>query len=287
MVPDGFKITSGGQGISQGTTMEISLIIVGGAGRMGRRIIALAADDADFTISGVVEMPGHPDIGKDVGLIAGTGPAGIEIRQNYPDSADAVIDFSQPQAVEDTVNFCLEKKATLVIGTTGLNQQQEQKVHEASSEIPLIYGSNMSVGMNVLFLLAGRVASMLGKEYDIEIIEQHHRFKKDAPSGSALTLAKKICDSTQRDLNKDVVHGRKGKLGDRPAGQIGIHAVRAGDIAGMHSVMFSTLGETVTINHNAHSRNCFARGALLATKWLRGKKPGFYSMADCLGLKIQ
>jgi 4-hydroxy-tetrahydrodipicolinate reductase len=143
----------------------------------------------------------------------------------------------------------------------------------------------MSVGMNVLFFLAGKVAAMLGEEYDIEIIEQHHRFKKDAPSGSALTLAESICKATGRDFPVCLTHGRSGKDALRQKGTIGMHAIRAGDITGEHEVIFSTLGETVTLSHSAHSRDTFARGALRAAEWLVGKKPALYSMADVLGIK--
>jgi 4-hydroxy-tetrahydrodipicolinate reductase len=143
----------------------------------------------------------------------------------------------------------------------------------------------MSVGMNTLFSLVGKLASMLGDDYDIEIVEQHHRFKKDAPSGSALTLAENICKATGKRYPDSLTYGRQGKDTQRDKGQIGIHAVRAGDIVGIHSAIFSTLGETVTLNHTAHSRDTFARGALRAAKWLVGKKPGLYSMADVLGLK--
>jgi len=171
------------------------------------------------------------------------------------------------------------------LGTTGLTEQQREKIKTASAKIPVIYGTNMSVGMNVLFSLAGKLALMLGDEYDTEIIERHHRFKKDAPSGSALTLAKNICSATGRDFPDCLVHGRSGKDALREKGTIGIHAIRAGDITGKHEVVFGTLGETLALTHTAHSRDTFARGALRAAEWLIGRKPGLYLMADCLGLK--
>jgi len=172
----------------------------------------------------------------------------------------------------------------LVLGTTGLSDGQHGKIKAASEKIPVIYGTNMSVGMNVLFSLVGKVAAMLGDDYDIEIIEQHHRFKKDAPSGSALTLAENICKATGRKFPGSLVHGRSGKDALREQGTIGMHSVRAGDITGIHSVTFGTLGEKLTLNHTAHSRDTFARGALRAAKWLIGKKPALYSMADVLGI---
>lgn len=265
--------------------MKAKLIVSGAAGRMGKRILSLAIDGAQFDIIAAIESKDHPDIGKDAGIAAGLRPLNVKISDNYSVGADVVIDFSFPRAADTTVNYCLEQKAALVLGTTGLSDKQREKINAASEKIPVIYGTNMSVGMNVLFSLVGKTASMLGEDYDIEIIEQHHRFKKDAPSGSAFTLAENICKATGRKFPDCLTHGRSGKDTLRQKGNIGIHAIRAGDIAGIHSVIFSTLGETVTLNHNAHSRDGFARGALRAAQWLIGKKPALYSMADVLGLK--
>jgi 4-hydroxy-tetrahydrodipicolinate reductase len=265
--------------------MNPRLVVIGAAGRMGRRLLSLAMDAGQFDIIGAVEKSDHPDIGKDAGLMASAGSINVKLGSTYPAGADVAIDFSQPVAADKTVDYCLEGGVALVLGTTGLTEKQREKVKTASAKIPVIYGTNMSVGMNVLFLLAGKLAAMLGDEYDTEIIEQHHRFKKDAPSGTALTLAENICKATGRKFPDCLVHGRSEKDKLREKGTIGIHAVRAGDITGIHSVIFSTLGETVTLNHTAHSRDGFARGALRAAQWLIGKKAGLYSMADVLGLK--
>jgi 4-hydroxy-tetrahydrodipicolinate reductase len=266
--------------------MKTKLAVVGAAGRMGRRIIALAVEGGQFDIIAAVEKPDHPDIGKDAGAVAGTGTLNVKVAGIYPDApADAAIDFSQPQATVATVDYCLKNSAALVLGTTGLNDQQRDKIKTASKKIPILYATNMSVGMNVLFSLVGKVASMLGEEYDVEIIEQHHRFKKDAPSGSALTLAENISKATGRDFPACLVHGRSGKEALRQKDAIGMHAIRAGDITGIHSVIFGTLGETVTINHAAHTRDTFVRGSLRAAKWLVGKKPALYSMTDVLGIE--
>lgn len=266
--------------------MGIKLIVIGAAGRMGRRILSLAAESGQFDIIAAVEKPGHPDIGKVYGLESASGPIDVVLTDTYPAAAaDVAIDFSQPEAVDETIDYCLKNKVALVSGTTGLSEQQRDKMKAASANIPVIYGTNMSVGMNVLFALVGKAASMLGDEYDIEIVEQHHRFKKDAPSGSALTLAENICRATGRDFPESVVHGRCGKDANRQKGTIGMHAVRAGDITGVHSVIFGTLGETVTLNHTANSRDTFVRGALRAAIWLVGKKPASYSIADVLGIK--
>jgi len=244
---------------------------------MGRRIIALAAEDGLFQIIGAVEKAGHPDIGKDDGI--------VKITSDFTGKADVVVDFSLPEAADRTVEYCVKNNAGLVLGTTGLSDSQRKKVEAASSKIAIVCATNMSVGMNTLFSLVGKVASQLGEDYDIEIVEEHHRFKKDAPSGSALTLAENIAKATGRKFPDCLTYGRQGKDAQRKKGDIGIHAVRAGDIVGIHSVIFSTLGETITLNHTAHSRDTLARGALRAAQWLINQKPGLYSMADVLGLK--
>ena len=277
--------------------MKPKLVVVGAAGRMGRRIIVLAVESGGFDIVGAVEKEGHPDIGKDAGILAGAGPIDVKLADEFLKAGDpqprlatgvagacVAVDFSQPEAADRTIDYCIKNDVALVSGTTGLSEQQRGKFKVASEKIPIIYGTNMSVGMNVLFSLVGKVATMLGDEYDIEITEQHHRFKKDAPSGSALTLAENICKATGRDCPGSLTHGRNGKDALRQKGTIGMHAVRAGDITGVHSVIFGTLGETVTVNHTANSRDTFAGGALRAAKWLVGKEPALYSMADVLGI---
>lgn len=264
--------------------MKSKLIVVGAAGRMGKRVLSLAIEAGEFDIVGAVERQGHPDIGKDAGLVAAAGPINVKLAELFPAAGDVAVDFSQPEAADKTIDYCLENKVALVSGTTGLSNQQRKKIEAASEKIPVIYGTNMSAGMNVLFNLVGKVAIMLGDEYDIEIVEQHHRFKKDAPSGSALTLAENICKATGRDFPETLTHGRSGKDALRQKGTIGMHAVRAGDITGVHSVIFGTLGETVTLNHTANSRDTFVRGALRAAKWLVGKDPALYSIAEVLGI---
>ncbi len=271
--------------------MGIKLVVVGAAGRMGGRILSLAADSDQFDIIAAVERHGHPDIGKwawppcgDAGGASGT--IGVKLTDTYPVvTAGVAIDFSQPEAANGTIDYCLGSSTALVSGITGLSEEQREKMKAASNKIPVLYATNMSLGMNVLFSLAGKVASILGTEYDVEIIEQHHRFKKDAPSGTALTLAENICQATGRDFSESVTHGRCGKDALRRKGTVGMHAIRTGDITGIHSIIFGTLGETVTLSHTANSRDTFARGALRAAKWLVGKEPGLYSMADVLGIK--
>jgi len=265
--------------------MSLKLVVVGAAGRMGRRIVAFAVESGKFDIVGAIEKTDHPDIGKDVGLLAGVARLDTAVGSSWPAKADVAIDFSLPEAATDTANTCSAKAIPLVMGTTGLSDAQAAQVKAAAKKIPLIYGTNMSVGMNVLFALVGKAAAMLGEDYDIEIVEEHHRFKKDAPSGSALTLAQKICEAAGRPYPGSLTHGRSGKDALRKKGEIGMHAVRAGDITGVHSVIYSTLGETITLNHTAHSRDTFVQGALRAAEWLVNKPPALYTMADVLGIK--
>ncbi len=265
--------------------MKPKLIIVGAGGRMGKRIVCLAAECGRFDIIGAVEAKGHPDTGKDAGLLAGAGEIGVRLDSGYCAGADVVIDFSAPAVADATVSYCVENGAALVMGTTGLNDKQKAKIKAASRKIAVIYGTNMSVGMNVLFSLAGKTAKMLGEDYDIEIVEQHHRFKKDAPSGSAITLAENICKATGKDFKDSVVCGMAGERLSKNKGDIGIYSVREGDIIGIHSVTYGTTGEKIVLNHTAHNRDGFASGALRAAEWLFGKNPGLYSMADVLEIK--
>jgi len=264
--------------------MKPNLIINGAAGRMGRRIVALAAQGQEFDIIAAVDRASHGDIGKDAGVLAGIGEINLKLDSACPATADVMIDFSLAEAADQVTDYCVENNAALVMGTTGLNDSQAEKLRRAGKKIPIVWATNMSVGMNVLFRLVGKVAQMLGPDYDIEIVEAHHRFKKDSPSGTALTLAENIATGTGRDWPGCLVHGREGKDALRKKDTIGMHAIRAGDITGEHSVIFSTLGETVTLAHKAHSRDTFARGALRAALWVVGKGPGLYSMADVLGM---
>ncbi|MCE5187301.1 MAG: 4-hydroxy-tetrahydrodipicolinate reductase [Planctomycetaceae bacterium] len=264
--------------------MTTSLIINGAAGRMGKRIITLAREAGTFRLVGAVDLPQHPDLGKDIGCLAGLENLGVPLSDKLEGKADVVIDFSSPQAADATIDFCRKTSTPLVLGTTGLSKEQLLKVSSAATKIPIVQSTNMSQGMNLLFAIVGKVAKALGPDYDIEIVEAHHRFKKDAPSGSALSLAEAICKEAGLDYPGSLTFGREGKEALRQKGTIGIHAVRAGDIVGRHSVLYSTLGETITIEHNAHSRDTLARGAIRAAEWVATQKPGLYKMLDVLGL---
>lgn len=265
--------------------MKPGLIIKGAAGRMGKRILALAVEQNKFRLVGAVDWDRHPDLGKDAGVLAGVEPQNIKLSADFPETADVMIDFSLPDAADASIDYCVQHKVALVLGTTGLSDAHMAKLHKAADTIAIVQATNMSLGMNLLFATVGKVAKALGQAYDIEIVESHHRFKKDAPSGSALSLAEAICRQTGRDYPGSLTHGRHGKDAQRREGTIGMHAVRAGDIVGRHSVIYSTLGETVTIEHNAHTRDTFAKGSLPAAEWLIRQKPGLYTMLDVLGLK--
>jgi len=265
--------------------MRPRLTVAGAMGRMGKRIISLAIESGEFDITGATERPDHPDIGKPLNTLEAGWPESVSLASKYSDDTDVVINFTLAEGADAAIEFCDANSVALVMGATGLNVEQKAKLRAAAEKVPVVYATNMSVGMNVLFSLVGKAAQMLGDDYDIEIVEQHHRFKKDAPSGSALTLAENICKATGREFPDCLDMARSGKDAAREKGAIGIHAVRAGDITGIHSVICSTLGETVTLNHTAHNRDNFARGALRAAKWLVDKPAGLYSMGDVLGLK--
>lgn len=262
----------------------IRLAVAGAAGRMGSRIIALAAADKRFDVVAALEATGHPKVGQDSGDLAGLGRTGLPIQDRTETEFDVLIDFSLPSGTIHWLEYCLTFKRAMLIGTTGHNPEQLTVIEEAARTIPLLKASNMSVGVNLLFKLVGQVAVALGDEYDIEIVEAHHRFKADAPSGTAITLRDSILRATRRDAEKDVIYGRHGQTGPRPPRQIGMHALRVGDTVGEHEVHFGTLGETVTLKHSAHTRDTFVQGTLRAAAWLAGKPAGRYTMNDVLNL---
>lgn len=262
----------------------ISIAIHGAAGRMGLRLVALSTEDADLRLAGAADSPRSPGIGQDAGTLAGVKPLGVAVTPALTQRYDAVIDFSVPAATREAIKACVAHGSALVIGTTGLTPDDHKLIDEAAKKIAVLQAPNMSLGVNLLFALAAQVAKRLGDDYDIEIVEAHHRFKKDAPSGTALGIAQAICDATGKDINNDVVHGREGDDTTRRRGQIGMHALRMGDVVGDHTVSYATLGERIELTHLASNRDVFARGALRAAKWLAGKPAGRYRMADVLGL---
>ncbi len=259
---------------------RLSVAIQGATGRMGTRLIQLIQEDPALQLGAAIERPDHPSLGEDVGPIAGLGRLEIPLEPALSRPVDVAIDFSSPAAALDLAQVCVERKIPLVVGTTGLEPEQRARLLGSASAIPMLVASNFSKAVNLLFHLAGDAARVLGDSADIEIVERHHHFKKDAPSGTALRLAEVIGKAI--DSNR-LVHGRHGLVGERPKGEIGMHALRTGDNPGEHTVVFGLMGECLELSHRALNRDGFARGALDAAKFLVGKPAGLYSMNDLLG----
>lgn len=264
--------------------MKTHIGINGACGRMGQRLVALAKDDPALAVAAALESAGHPSLGRDAGEIAGVGPLGVAVAAELSlhTRLDAMIDFSLPEGTMTVLKTCFARKIPLVVATTGHTPEQKREIESAAHETAILMAPNMSLAVNVLFKLTQTAAELLkGCGYDVEIIERHHRFKKDSPSGTALHFAKVVQEvQGQTQLR----HGRQGVVGERPPHEIGLHAVRVGDNVGEHTIIFSTLGETMELVHKAHSRDAYAKGALQAAKFLAGKPAGRYSMNDVLGL---
>jgi 4-hydroxy-tetrahydrodipicolinate reductase len=263
----------------------IRLIVNGAAGRMGRRLIALASEDPELTLAAALERSDHPELGTDAGALAGVKPLGVSLSATTTAAADTAVDFSSPASTLAMMDWCAARGVALVVGTTGLGADAEARLNIAAKKIPCLLASNMSLGVNVLLQVVEDVARALGDAYDVEIVEAHHNQKKDAPSGTALSLGRRVAAGLGRDLDAVAVHGRHGLVGARTKAEIGFHAVRCGDAVGDHTVIFGGIGERVEVRHVATSRDTFARGALRAAKFLAGKPPGRYTIADVLGLR--
>jgi len=263
--------------------------VSGACGRMGRRIIALSGGDDELEVSGALEAENCPHLGKQLSEVTGVaGLEAVELSSNIADIIDGVdvlIDFSSPEAALGYLEAVKGAQKTMVIGTTGFSREQLDVINSAAGQIAVVMAPNMSLGVNVFFALVEKAAELLGQGYDMEIIEAHHNLKKDAPSGTAKKLADILAKA--RDLEPDVsaVYGREGLSGPRSGDEIGIHAVRGGDIVGEHTVMFVGTGERVELVHRAQSRDTFAYGALQAAKFIAGKPAGIYDMQNVLGLK--
>jgi len=272
--------------------MTTPIIVFGAAGRMGLAILRCAAEEpAFFRIAGGVEHPDSPAVGRPIGELLGKAELATPVVHS-PDrlpaeaaSGAVVVDFTSAQATVGHLAWSVQQASGVVIGTTALNAAQRSKVEAASRKIPVVFAPNMSVGVNVLFKIVGDVARILGEGYDVEIAEIHHRFKKDAPSGTARRLGEIVAGVMGAPYEDLAVDGRAGITGERPTRQIGMHALRGGDVVGEHTVTFAGLGERIELTHRAHSRDTFARGALRAVTWVAGRKPGLYSMQDVLGIK--
>lgn len=266
----------------------VKIIVAGAGGRMGARLVGLIRESADLQLVGAVERKGHPAVGSDAGDIAGCGRTGVAITDDLAsaiDLADALIDFTAPDATLAHLRVMAAKRKAMVIGTTGLSAAQLAELKTAAQSLPCVFSPNMSVGVNVVLKVLADMARAFGGDYDIEVTEAHHRLKKDAPSGTALKIAQVLADATGRALDEVAVYGRKGMVGERRRGEIGIQVIRAGDIVGDHTVLFGGPGERIEVTHRAENRDTFARGALRAAQWVVTRPPGLYDMHDVLGLK--
>ncbi len=263
-----------------------NIVIIGAAGKMGKMITSACAKNPDVKISGATELSGSPFIGKDIGETAGIEKTGTVISDSLEQAlqnCDVIIDFTFPEATMANLKICETFNKNIVIGTTGLSPEHLEAIKKASEKIAIVQSPNMSVGMNLFFQVAAQIASVLN-DYDIEIIEAHHHFKKDAPSGTAMKIAELIAEALGRDLDKVGKYGRKGMTGARPKEEIGIHTVRAGDIVGDHTVLYCTDGERIELKHQAHSRMTFAMGAVKAATFLKSKQKGLFTMKEVLEL---
>ena len=265
-----------------------SVIILGAAGKMGQRLIRLVLQTKGFRLAGAIEKKDHPLLGQEISQIMGIGKTSLLLTSELEltfGGEDVLIDFSSPEGTLKTMGVASKLNLPLVIGTTGFSKKQIEQIKKFSKNIPCVMAPNMSVGVNVLFKVFKDMAKILGKNFDIEIVETHHRYKKDAPSGTAMKMAQIAAETLNRDLSKVATYGRHGLIGERKDKEIGIQSIRAGDIIGEHTGLFAGMGESLEITHRAYSRDNFARGALEAAKWLAGKPSGLYDMLDVLELK--
>jgi 4-hydroxy-tetrahydrodipicolinate reductase len=267
---------------------SISCVVVGAAGRMGQRICRLILDSEDFVLAGATESSQSSCLGKSLKDAMGFPNSSVlivEKPEEISEAFDVVIDFTFPDVSIETALFASREKKHAVIGTTGFSDEQMKEIKRLSEKFPCVCAPNMSMGVNTLFKLVKDVAMVLKDGFDVEIMEIHHRHKKDAPSGTALKIAQILAESYGWDLSKTGVFQRKGLIGERKAEEIGIQSLRAGDVVGEHMVLFGGSGERLEIIHRAQSRDCFAQGAIRAARWIVGKPNGLYDMQDVLGLR--
>ena len=264
--------------------MSIKLALSGAAGRMGRRLLALSDQDAAFELVQAIEWSGFPQLGKMINADSPIAPraAGVAWTSELRPGADIVVDFSSPASIVNNARAAELSGTRMLVGTTGLEADQLDALKSASRKVAVLLAPNFSLGVNLLFKLAAETAKVLGDEYNIEIVESHHNQKVDAPSGTALGIARAVAAELDRDLETDMVNGRSGKPGKRSAREIGMHALRMGSVIGEHSVYFCNDFERIEIVHRAESRDIFASGALRAAKWLMNQEPGWYIMRDML-----
>jgi len=266
----------------------IKVAITGAAGRMGGRIITLVTEAEGLEVAGAVEMAGHAKLGEDAGYIAGCGNLAIAITDSLEQAladADVLIDFTWPEVTLANAEVCARLGKAMVVGTTGLNQEQRDVITRVAKTTPVVFAPNMSVGVNVCFKALKDIAKTLGDGFDVEIVELHHNKKKDSPSGTAVRMGEIVADALDRDYDKVANYHREGMCGERTSEEIGMQTVRGGDIVGEHTVYFIGMGERIELTHRAMNRDMFARGAVRAAGWLGGKNAGLYDMQDVLELK--
>lgn len=266
----------------------VKVLVIGAAGRMGKTILSCLNDTSGVEIGGGTEAIGSPTIGKDIGEVAGIGAKRLVISDHLEKvflSCDVAIDFSSPESTMESIRLAAKLGKSIVVGTTGFSSAQKEEIRALCKKVRCVMAPNMSIGVNVLFKVVHDMARILGDAYDVEIVEAHHKFKKDAPSGTAVRISEVVADALGRDLDEVGVYGRKGMSEGRPPKEIGIHTLRAGDIVGDHRVLFGGIGETLEISHRAQSRETFARGSIRAAQWVVNQPPGLYDMQDVLGLR--
>jgi len=266
----------------------IKVAVAGAAGRMGKRITTLCLRHKEINLVGAFERKGHEKVGNDIGVIIGEALTGIKLSDDIKElihKTDVLIDFTTPTSTLHNLKVVAEYNKAIVIGTTGFNNEEYKQIESLTKNVPCVIAPNMSVGINLLLSVLRDIAKIIGEDYDIEIIEAHHRMKKDAPSGTALKMAQVIAESLGRNLEEVAVYSRKGLIGERSKKEIGIQSIRAGDIIGEHTVIFGGIGERIEITHKVSSRDTFAAGAIKAALWIYEKSPGLYDMLDVLNLK--
>jgi 4-hydroxy-tetrahydrodipicolinate reductase len=261
-----------------------NIAILGANGRMGRTLVEATLDDEHAQLAGAHARSGSEFIGMDAGRLIGREACGCVVSDMSGSTAEICIDFTLPEALEHNLNWCAEQGIAMVIGTTGLDERLLNLIDQTASKIPIVFAPNYSVGVNLMINLLKTAASVMGDYTDIEIIEGHHRFKKDAPSGTAMKFGEVVADTLGRDLKQCAVYGREGIEEERKRETIGFSTIRAADIVGEHTVMFADMGERLEITHKATSRLTFAKGAVRAAKWLKDQPPGLYDMQTVLGL---
>ncbi len=264
------------------------IAVPGAAGRMGRTLLQAARETPGVECTVATERVGSPALGVDAGTLAGLEPSGVTVGSDLAARVgdfDVLVDFTRPEVTLAHLEVCRAAGRAMVIGTTGFTPEQRARIEAAAAALPIVLAPNMSVGVNLCLRLLETAAAVLGEEFDVEIVEAHHRHKVDAPSGTALAMGEVVARTLGRDLAQCAVYGRQGHTGERAPGTIGFETIRAGDIVGEHTVLFAGSGERVEITHKAASRMTFARGAVRAALWLGARGPGLYDMQDVLGLR--